>query len=305
MTTSDFMNKPIEQNPRLAIVLMLAATSFIAGTTLLAKAIGTGALGTPLHPLQIIHGRYVFAFVALASAAAILRPRFGKINWGLHLRRTFFGWLGVTLMFASVAYIPLSDATAISFLNPIFAMMFAIPLLGEKVGPVRWSAAVIALIGALVLLRPGAGSLQVGALIALGAALMLGLEVIFIKQLSGRENPFQILIINNAIGLAISSIAVFPFFTWPTMAQWGAVAGIGVLMACAQTCYLNAVARAETSFIVPFSYMTLVMAAIYDALIFDVVPGLVSFLGAGIIIAGAAMLAWREAGLRASNDTPS
>ena len=68
--------------------------------------------------------------------------------------RTSFGWAGVSLMFASVAFIPLADATAITFLNPVFAMMLAIPLLGEKVGPWRWGAAVVALIGAMVLPFP-------------------------------------------------------------------------------------------------------------------------------------------------------
>ncbi|MEO1706062.1 MAG: EamA family transporter, partial [Pseudomonadota bacterium] len=48
-------------------------------------------------------------------------------------------------MFASVAYIPLADATAISFLNPVFGMILAIPLLGERVGKWRWLAAAIAL----------------------------------------------------------------------------------------------------------------------------------------------------------------
>ena len=64
--------------------------------------------------------------------------------------------IGVTLMFAAAVYIPLSDATAISFLNPVFAMIFAIPFLGERVGKWRWIAAAISITGAIILLRPGA-----------------------------------------------------------------------------------------------------------------------------------------------------
>ena len=282
-------------NPRLAMGLMICATAFIAVTTLLAKAIGTGALGAPLHPLQITHARFLFAAMTFGSAALVLRPRFDKIHLKLHVMRTSCGAIGVTLMFASVAFIPLSDATAISFLNPVFAMIFAIFLLGEKVGPVRWSAAGIAMIGALVLLRPHSGAIAPGALLALGAALALGLEVIFIKRLSGREKPFQILLINNLIGLLIATFAVLAFWEPPTFAQWCALAGIGVGMALAQTCFLNSVARADASFVVPFSYGTLLFAALYDALVFNVIPGAVSLIGAGIIIAGAALLAWREA----------
>lgn len=282
-------------NPRLAMALMICATAFIAATTLLAKAIGTGALGAPLHPIQITHARFLFAALTLGSAALLMRPHFGPVHLKLHVLRTTCGAVGVTLMFASVAFIPLSDATAISFLNPVFAMIFAILLLGEKVGPVRWSAAGIAMIGALILLRPGSGAIAPGALLALGAALMLGLEVIFIKRLSRRERPFQILLVNNAIGLIIATLAVLTLWEPPSLHQWIALAGIGVFMALAQTCFLNSVARADASFVVPFSYATLLFAAAYDAMIFNVIPGATSFLGAGIIIAGAALLAWREA----------
>ena len=181
------MHNGRKQNPRLAATLILVATAFIAATTLLAKLLGTDTLGPPLHPLQISHGRFVFAFIGLASVAMILRPKFDRIHWQLHIGRTSFGWIGVTLMFASVAFIPMSDATAITFLNPVFAMMLAIPLLGERVGPWRWTAAAIALVGALILLRPTPASFQSAAALALGAACVMGMELIFIKKLAGKE----------------------------------------------------------------------------------------------------------------------
>ena len=117
------------------------------------------------------------------------------------------------------------------FLNPVFAMMLAIPLLGERVGPVRWAAAAIALFGAVILLRPGPDSFQPAALLALGAALMLGSEVIVIKRLTGRERPLQILWINNLLGIIIATIAVAFVWVPPTPAQWLGLAGVGVLMA--------------------------------------------------------------------------
>lgn len=286
------------QNPALAAGLIGVATAFIAGTTLFAKALGSDAFGPALHPVQISHGRYVFAFIALAMVATIMRPKLGAPNWRLHIVRTSFGWAGVTLMFASVAFIPLADATAISFLNPVFGMMLAIPLLGERVGPIRWSAAIIALIGALVLLRPTPDSFQIAALLPLGAAICLGFELIFIKKLTGRENPFQVLLTNNFVSVVISTIAVLPFWITPTLAQWGILALIGMFMAVAQTCFVNAMARADASFVAPFSYATLIFATLYDLIFYDVFPDAITWLGAGIIIAGAVLLAVREAQLR-------
>ena len=297
------MFTPRAQNPALAATLILCATAFIAATTLLAKSLGTDALGPPLHPFQISFGRFFFAAIVISAVVAAVRPKITRIHPWLHLGRTTFGWMGVTLMFASVAYIPLADATAISFLNPVFAMMLAIPLLGETVGRVRWSAAIIALAGACILLRPTPESFQPAALLALGAAAVMGMELIFIKKLTGREGPLQILLINNLIGVCIATVAVLPVWQAPTPAQWGALAALGLAMACAQACFVNGMARADASFVAPFSYATLVFAAGYDFIWFAQRPDLITIAGAGIILTGAALLAWREA--RLGRVTPS
>lgn len=289
------MFEPRVQNPKLAIALMLGATIFIAASTLMAKTVSTDMFGAPLHPLQVSHGRFLFALIGIGSAALVTGLKIQKPDMKMHGLRTLFGWGGISLMFAAVAYIPLSDVTAIGFLNPVFAMMLAIPLLGEKVGPVRWGAAILAMIGAVILLRPTAESFQPAALLALGAAIVFGFEIIFMKRLSRQEGPFQILLINNIIGFTIATIAVLPVWVMPTLMQWGALVGVGLAMAMAQTCFVNAVARADASFVVPFSYATLIFATMYDAAIFDVFPDLVSYIGGGIIILGGVVLAWREA----------
>lgn len=284
-----------KQNPALAAMLMICASALIAVANLLAKALGTNALGPALHPLQVSQGRFMFALLAVGTVVAVMRPTFTAPQWRLHMGRTTCGWLGVTLMFAAAAQIPLSDAVAISFLNPIFTMMLAIPLLGERVGPIRWIAAAFALCGALVLLRPGAGSFQPGAVLALLSAMIIGLEIILIKWLSGMQRPLQVLLINNTMGTVIATTAML--FVWepPTGAQWVALGGLGFAMISAQTFFVNAMARAEASFVVPFSYATLVFVTVYDTLIFGVLPDWVSVTGAVIILSGAALLAWREA----------
>jgi drug/metabolite transporter (DMT)-like permease len=282
------------QNPILAAALTVLASAFVAATTLLAKALGTGTLGPELHPLQITQGRFLFAFMAFSMVILWVRPQINRVHWRLHIGRSTLGGGGITLMFAAATFIPLSDATAISFLNPVFGMMLAIPFLGEKVGPWRWLSALIALSGALILMRPGADAIQTGALVALAAALVLGAELIFVKLLTSREPPLQILFINNAIGLVLASTAASFFWQWPTAPQWAALAAIGLLMAAAQTCFINAMKLADASFVSPFFYTTLAFATLYDATIFGVLPDLVSWSGMGIILIGAIVLAWRE-----------
>ncbi len=279
--------------PLRAALMMLGASALFASTTLLAKYLGNGE--NALHPLQVSAGRFVFAFLGVAMASAVLRPRLTRPDLGLHFLRTLSGWVGVTLIFAAVARIAVSDATAITFLNPVFGMLLAIVILREKVGPIRWLAAGIAFVGMLVLLRPGSGSFQPAALLALAAAMAMGLEVTLVKLLSGRETPLQILLVNNAMGAVISLIAVGFVWQMPTAGQWLALAAVGGVMVCGQALFIQSMRAGEASYVLPFSYATLVFATLYDYWIYATVPDAISLIGAGIIVGGAMLLIWREA----------
>lgn len=274
--------------------MILIASSLVAATTLIAKALGTDTLGPALHPSQVTAGRFVFAFSLLIMIAPFLKLRFVGIPWRPHILRTFFGFLGVSCMFAAASQMPLGEATAISFLSPIATMILAIPLLGEKVGPIRWSAAGISCIGALILIRPGMEAFQIAAVIALAAAIFMGFENIFIKRLSSREPAIRILFINNMIGMILAVTAASFFWRAPTLDQWKLLVLIGCVMACAQAFYIQAMKYSDASFVVPFSYATLVFATLYDFAAFDVIPDVVSGVGALTIIFGALFLAFRE-----------
>ncbi|MHA1127438.1 MAG: DMT family transporter [Alphaproteobacteria bacterium] len=276
------------------VMLMLAASALIAGTSLLAKMLGTEVLGPALNPFQITAGRYAFALIALVIVTTIVRPNFTRPALRLHVGRAVAGSLGVTSMFAAATLIPLADATAITMLNPIIAMVLAIPLLGEKVGPRRWAAAALSIVGAVLLIRPGAASFQPAALIALLAAFVLAFEIIIIKLLSRREGTIQILLFSNGFGTILSGIAAVFIWIWPTPMQWLGLGAIGLLMISAQSLFLLAIRRGDASFVAPLFYATLVFAALYDFTTFGVIPSTLSYAGGGIIILGALLMAWSE-----------
>ncbi|MGJ3258458.1 MAG: DMT family transporter [Rhodospirillales bacterium] len=281
--------------PLRGVMFSLVAAALLAATSMLAKLLGNDLFGPPLHPLQVSAGRFMFAFSALVVVAPFLKLRFDKgtpYRW--HFLRSTLGWLGVSCTFAAAAQMPLAEATAISFLSPIWTMIFAIPFLGEKVGPVRWSAAAISMIGALILIRPGTEAFQFAAILALAAAVLIGLEMVVIKRLSGGEPAIRILFINNAFGATVSlSVASFVWIA-PTAEQWMLMIALGLIMVTAQSCFIQAMKSADASFTVPFFYTTLVFAAVYDFGLFGVIPEVLSWLGAAVIIAGALFLAYRE-----------
>ncbi len=288
------MNSEMPSRPLRGALMMLCASALVAATSLLAKVLGNGLSGDALHPLQVSAGRFVFAFSALLIIAPKLGLKFQAVPWRWHFLRSLFGWMGVTCMFAAAARMPLADAIAISFLSPIATMAMAIPLLGERVGVVRWSAAGISLLGAMILIRPGSDAFQVAALIALAAAFLMGLEAVFIKRLSGFEPTIRILFINNGFGAMLALTAATFVWVPPSTTQWGLLVLLGLIMVTAQTFFIQAMKSADASYVIPFFYATLVFAALYDFGVFQVIPGTFNLVGAAIIVAGAVFLAYRE-----------
>jgi drug/metabolite transporter (DMT)-like permease len=282
-----------------AAVMMVGASAIIAVTSLLAKALGRGVSGSALHPLQVTAGRFGFALALVLAVSVWLRPRLAGAAWLVHAGRSVCGFAGVTCLFAAAAAMPLAEATAISFLSPLATMVLAIPLLGERVGRIRWSAAAVAMLGALVLIRPGTDAYQPAALIALAAAAFIGMEAILVKRLSDREPPLRILLINNAMGALIAATAAAFVWTAPSPLQWAMLAALGISMLGAQVLFIQALRAADASYVVPFFYTTLVFAALYDMALFGDWPDLWGQLGIAIILAGAMLLAWRERRLRA------
>ena len=278
-----------------SIFLMLGASFCFACAAILTKSIGTNVFGEGVHPLQIAHARFLFSFILLVSFWYIFKPKVKFSNVKLHLLRSIFGWLGVSILFTSILYIPVSDATALTFLNPIFAMIFAVLIFKEKVGLIRWGAALISFSGGLLLLRPSLDlSVDPVALLCLFGALIMGLEIICIKILSGKDSVFTILILNNFFAMCIGTLVVPFFFVLPGFLELSILVTIGIFMLTGQFCFINSLKGAETSFLMPFFYTTLIFVISLDLIIFNSLPDKISYIGAFIIIFGSIIVAFRE-----------
>ena len=274
---------------------MLGASFCFACAAILTKSLGTNVFGEGVHPLQIAHARFLFSFILLVFFWYIFKPKVKFSNAKLHLLRSIFGWVGVSILFTSILYIPVSDATALTFLNPIFAMIFATLIFKEKVGLIRWGAALFSFSGGLLLLRPSLDlSVDPVALLCLFGALIMGLEIICIKILSGKDTVFTILILNNFFAMCIGTLVVPFFFVLPGFLESIVLLTIGIFMLTGQFCFINSLKGAETSFLMPFFYTTLIFVISLDLIIFNSLPDKISYIGALIIIFGSIIVAFRE-----------
>lgn len=281
---------------------MLAATALVAATSVMAKVLGTG--DAPLHPLQVSAGRFLFGFLALSPYLIVRWPGTADLPLPLHLGRVACGWGGATLLFAASARLPLGDANAISFLAPTVTMLLSAVFLSERVGRDRWLAATVCLAGALVLSAPGTSAFQPAALLALGSALLVGAELVFIKRLSGFEPPSRILLMSNGLGMALAVPMALTVWRSPTGRQWLVLALLGATMVTAQMLFIQANRRSDASFLAPIFYTASLFAAVYDFVLFDVSLTTSSVIGISLIIGGATILAVRSRPVEEGSQRP-
>ena len=276
------------------ILLAVLASFFFASSTFLSKLLGSGEWGDPLNPLQIAHARFAFGLMTALALAVFVDLRLTRPNLKLHVLRSACGWTGIAILFTGVLYIPASDAVALTFLNPIFAMVFAVKILMERIDKQRWWAAAIALFGGILLIRPEANGLNPIALLCIFGAIIIGVEIVVIKLLTLREGVFQILVINNAIAVLLASIPLIFVFMMPTASQWLALTVVGVTMVIGQLLFLLAMKAVDASLVSPFIYSTLMFVGTLDYFILDVQPDAISLFGGALIIASGSYIALRE-----------
>ena len=276
------------------ILLAILASFFFASSTFLSKLLGSGEWGDPLNPLQIAHARFAFGLMTALALAVFVGARLTRPHFKLHVLRSACGWTGIAILFTAVLYIPASDAVALTFLNPIFAMVFAAKILMERIDNQRWWAAAIALFGGILLIRPEANGLNPIALLCIFGAIIIGVEIVVIKLLTLREGVFQILVINNAIAVLLASIPLIFVFMMPKASQWLALTAVGITMVIGQLLFLFAMKAVDASIVSPFIYSTLIFVGTLDYFILDIQPDAISLLGGALIIASGSYIALRE-----------
>ena len=283
---------PSAASPWRAIALMLIAV----GTFSLMDA-GLKQLSMQYPPFEVaaLRGASSLPLVlAWALATTGVAPLL-RVRWPLHLLR---GAMGITMM-ASFVYalrtLPLATAYSIFFVAPLLITALSVPFLGERVGPRRWSAIALGLLGVLVLLRPtGAGMLSVAALAVLLAALMYAISAITVRLIA-RTDSTQAMMVWIMAMMAIGA----GLLAWP---QWvpirgehiGLICGVGIAGALGQYTITEAFRLGEASLIAPLEYTALVWGVILDATLWGVLPDAITWLGAAIIVASGLYLLRRE-----------
>ena len=277
---------------RRGMLLMLASVALFS----LMDA-GLKLLSAHYPPFQVAALRGLSSLpLVLAWALWTVGPRaLLRVRWPLHLLR---GVLGIAMM-ASFVYalkrLPLSTAYSIFFVAPLLITALSVPILGEKVGPRRWSAIAVGLVGVLVVLRPtGEGMLTWAGLAVLVAAFGYAVSAITVRVLA-RTDPSQAITfwLLALMALGAGTLALPGWVPLRAQDLW-IVGGIGVAGAIGQYAITEAFRLAEASRVAPLEYSALVWGLLLDLTLWGVLPDAVTWIGAAIIIASGLYLIRRE-----------
>ena len=273
------------------IAFMAGGFFFYATSDMLAKL-----LTQSMHPLQVAWTRQLgllaFVLVLLVRhGLPILRSR----HPGLQVSRGITAVLTATSFIFALAYVPLADAVAVTFVAPFLVTALAALILRERIGPRRWIAVALGFVGTLVVIRPGAGVFHPAIFLVLVTATAFALRQILSRLLSGDE-PLQTTIAYT--GLTASLLLTVPLpFVWITPPDWQVVAimaGTAVTAGLAELGIIRALDLAQAAVLAPVQYTLMIWGTVWGFLIFAQLPDLWTLTGAAIIMASGGYSFWRE-----------
>jgi len=291
---------PSPAHPLAGVLWMLAAgLSFVVMTALVKS------LGHRIPAQQAAFLRYAMGLVfVLPMLRPILETRFTARRIRLFALRGILHAAAVMLWFFAMTRIPLAELTALNYLSPIFVTIGAALFLGEHLAIRRIAAIGVALIGAVVILRPGFRELEPGHIAMLVAATIFSFSYLLAKVLADEVSPavvVSMLSVWVAIGLTPFAIAVW---VRPTLYELGMLFGVACFATAGHLMMTLAMRAAPLTVTQPVTFLQLVWATLMGYLLFHESVDVWVLVGAGMILAAISFITWRESVVRRRQVTP-
>ena len=262
-------------------------------------------LGQTIPPLEVSLSRFVFQGIFAVSVALVLGRRIELFppRFALHALRGFCIAIATLFFFSAVKVMPIADAIAVFFVEPMILTMLSALFLGEAVGPRRWAAVAVGFAGALCVIRPGAGLFGLAGLLPLGTATFVSVYLLLTRSL-GRTAPALSMMITSAmsgsllLGLALAATTVLgvsgAVFAVPNGIELVQMAAIGGIAFVSHFLVVLAFSRVPAVVLAPLSYLEIVAATALGYVIFGDLPDLMTWLGIALIVGSGLYIAHRE-----------
>jgi drug/metabolite transporter (DMT)-like permease len=253
-------------------------------------AVAFRTLAETLSIMEILatrNGLGLAVMVTLLILRPELRPLVRSRRPGLTLFRNTIHLAAQYLWAMSVLLLPLATVFALEFSAPAWALLLAVPVLGERLTASRVGAVVLGLIGVLVILRPGLETFRPETLLVLAAAVGFAVTMITTKKLTMTDSTFAIIFWMNVIQLPLTLVPSDPLFVMKlSVDQLPAFAAVGVAGLASHYCLANAFRAGDASVVVPLDFLRIPLIAVIGWWLYGEALDALVFIGAGLIIVG-------------------
>jgi len=198
------------------------------------------------------------------------------------------------LFFASLKFLPIADALAIFFVQPLVVTALSPLINKEHVGPRRWAAVAVGFVGTLIIIRPGLGVMNPGSLLALASGTSLALYFLVTRRISGSQKAIVTTFHTNLLGGVITSVLVCFVWVTPTPTDWLLMVALAAIANIGHNFIVRAYDHAEASLLAPLAYTEMVTSTILGLIFFGDFPDAWTFVGVAILISCAIYISMRE-----------
>jgi drug/metabolite transporter (DMT)-like permease len=214
-----------------------------------------------------------------------------------HLLRGLAGLTAMYCYFYSIAHMSLAEATLLNYASPLFVPFISVLWLGEKIPGRLWVTIAIGFLGILLILKPGMALFEPVSLIGVASGFFAALAVVSVRRLTSSEPTLRIVFYFSAVCTVVSAVPLIWRWQAPEPGLWISLLAVGVLASMAQSLLTRAYSCAAAAQVGPFTYSTVVFAAMVGGIFWGEILDIFSFAGA-LLVCLAGILTIRLAGQR-------
>ena len=266
-----------------------------------------------LHQVILVRGivgvAFILAFATLSGQGQVWRT---KRPW-MHLLRASIVMVSNVTYFVGLSLMPLADAVATAFVAPMLVTLMSALILGEHVGPRRWAAVAVGMLGVVVMTRPGAGVIQPAAILVLISAFCYASSHMMTRRMKDTESAMALsffvqcgfIVLSTLMGLTVgdghfsgSDNASIAFllrpWVWPPLHDLPWFLATGIAVAIGGLMVSQAYRLLEAALVAPFEYASMPLAIFWGAVVFGTWPDATAAVGIALICGAGLYTLWRE-----------
>lgn len=252
-------------------------------------AVAGRAVQQELNTFELMFWRSLFGFFIVAAIIRLRAGDFAQIRTrmpGQHLIRNVFHFFGQNMWFYGLIMIPLSQLVALEFTSPIWVVILAPFLLGERLSGTKLALTVLGFAGVLVVAQPGVQPLNLGHAAGVLAAIGFAMNLIFTRRIMQHDTVLCVLFWMTLSQTFMALVLALSMgFTWPSLALTPWLVVIAITGLTAHYSLTSALGLAPATLVAPMEFARLPIIALVGVALYNESLDPMVFLGAAIIFA--------------------